>query len=156
MRAFASRHCNHSSISCCAPGPVVTHRYSCDPLRPMLPTLACMRTLLGHCNTSSTAVSSKSSSLVLSPGMSFHLVAMLPMAFASSSLCCTTARCRHRFPASSILFRTSSSDCLPVCITPTHASPVMCWTLTLGHTFCRWASLVAHTASRWSSCSSTH
>ena len=30
-------------------------------------------------------------SWVSSPGMSFHLVAMLPMAFASSSLCCTTA-----------------------------------------------------------------
>ena len=156
MPVSTSRHCSHSSISCCAPGPVVTHRYSCDPLRPMLPTLACMRTLLGHCNTSSTAVSSKSSSLVLSPGMSFHLVAMLPMAFASSSLCCTTARCRHRFPASAILFLTSSSDCLPACITPTHASPVVCWILTLGHTFCSWASLVAHTASRRSSCFSTH
>jgi len=39
VRAFASRHCNHSSISCCAPGHVVTHQYSCDPRRPMLPIL---------------------------------------------------------------------------------------------------------------------
>ena len=153
---LASRYCSHSSISCCAPGPIVTHRYSCDPLRPMFPILACSCALLGHLNTSITAVSITSSSLVSSPGMSFHLMAMLPIAFASSSLCCTTAWCRHRFPALSILLRISSSVCLPICITPTHASPVA-WCMRMpGHVLCSWASLAAHTSSRLSSCFSTH
>ncbi len=87
--AGASRWCNHFTISSRASGPTATHRCSWDPLKPLLPILACSGTLLGRLSNSCIAVSMTSTSRVSSPGMILHLAVRSPITRTSSSLCCT-------------------------------------------------------------------